>query len=77
MGNAQTARPIKTTMLQCSMTSITLDCTDKDIYDIIDWCEREIGIDAWSFSNNGFPSHVWTFRMPTPEGATLFCLRWQ
>jgi len=76
MGYAQTARPIKTTMLQCDMTSITLDCTDKDIYDIIDWCEREIGIDAWSFSS-GFPSHCWTFRMPTPEGATLFCLRWQ
>jgi len=76
MGNAQTARPIKTSMLQSSMTSITLDCTDKDIYDIIDWCEREIGIDAWSFSS-GFPSHRWTFQMPTPEGATLFCLRWQ
>ena len=63
-------------MLQYSMTNVTLDCSNKDIFDIIDWCDREIGIDAWSFRSQ-FPSDMWSFDFPTPESATLFRLRWR
>lgn len=63
-------------MLQSSMTTVTLDCENKDIYDIIDWCEREIGVDRWSF-NSQFPNYHWQFHFPTAEQATFFRLKWQ
>jgi hypothetical protein len=58
------------------MTTVNLDCENKDIYDIIDWCEKEIGIDKWTFKGQ-FPSHVWQFGFPSAQQATLFRLRWQ
>lgn len=76
MGYTQKTRPIKTSMLQCNMTTVNLDCKDKDIYDIIDWCEQEIGTDKWTFANQ-FPSHTWQFGFPSPEQATLFRLKWR
>jgi hypothetical protein len=57
------------------MNSITLDCKDKNVHDIINWCctHYEEGFDY----NSQFPSYRWTFKFNTPQDLTLFQLRWQ
>jgi hypothetical protein len=57
------------------MNSITLDCKDKNVYDIINWCcvHYEDGFDY----NSQFPSYRWTFTFNDPKDLTLFQLRWQ
>jgi hypothetical protein len=57
------------------MNSITLDCKNKNVNDIISWCLKQYrnGFDYRS----EFPSYRWVFTFNTPEDLTLFQLRWQ
>jgi hypothetical protein len=57
------------------MTSITLDCKQKNVGDIIEWCYRHCG-DGFDFETQ-FPSYRWVFKFGSPQDLTLFQLRWQ
>jgi hypothetical protein len=57
------------------MNSITLDCKNKNLDEIIPWCFEHYGKDFDYRSE--FPSYRWVFTFPTKEDLTLFQLRWQ
>ena len=57
------------------MNSITLDCKNKNMDEIIPWCLEHFGNDFDYRSQ--FPSYRWVFSFPTVEDLTLFQLRWQ
>lgn len=58
------------------MTTVTLDCKDKNVFNIIDWCDSHFGMDCWNWASQ-FPSYRYTFTFETDEQATHFRLRWQ
>lgn len=57
------------------MNSITLDCKNKNLDEIIPWCFKHYGKDFDYRSE--FPSYRWVFTFPTAKDLTLFQLRWQ
>jgi hypothetical protein len=58
------------------MTTITIDCKNKNIYDIIEWCNDQFGADRWNWRSQ-FPSHRYDFVLPTEQAAMHFRLKWQ
>lgn len=58
------------------MTSITLDCKDKNVVDIIHWCDSNFGESTWDFYC-AFPSYRWTFTVPSEQAANWLKLKWQ
>ena len=57
------------------MNSITLDCKNKNMDEIIPWCFEHYG-NNFDYQSQ-FPSYRWTFSFPTTEDLTLFQLKWQ
>ena len=57
------------------MTSITLDCKQKNVGDIITWCYAHFS-DGFDFESQ-FPSYRWVFKFKNDRDLTLFQLRWQ
>jgi len=56
------------------MTDITLDCKNKNVWDIIKWCNAHFQTNYnWTCQ---WPNTVYTFQLPTQESAILFGLRW-
>ena len=51
------------------------DLNDSPIYDAIQWCQEEFGINGFEIENQ-FPSWRWKFTFHKPEHATHFALRW-
>lgn len=58
------------------MTSITLDCSNKNLFDIINWCDEHVGEDNWEWVSQ-FPSYRYIFQLPSEEVAVWFKLTWQ
>ena len=56
------------------MTDITLDCQNRNVYAIIEWCNTHYHSD-WAWQNQ-WPNTRYTFSLPTESAATLFGLRW-
>lgn len=56
------------------MTSITLDCKNKNVYDIIAWCDNHFGTN-WSWRSQ-FPSYRYDFNLPDEQAVMHFRLRW-
>ena len=56
------------------MNSITLDCKNKNLDEIILWLYANVKDFDY---RSQFPSYRWTFTFPTSEDMTLFQLRWQ
>jgi hypothetical protein len=57
------------------MTSITLDCKNKNVHEIIEWCDHQFP-NAWDWRSQ-FPSHRYDFILPDEQAAMHFKLRWQ
>ena len=57
------------------MTSITLDCKNKNIDEIITWCNRQFGEHGWDWRSQ-FPSYRYDFMLPSEQAAMHFKLRW-
>jgi len=54
--------------------SITLDCKNKNVNDMIDWLYTNIKDFDY---RSQFPSYRWVFTFVNREDLTLFQLRWQ
>jgi hypothetical protein len=57
------------------MTTVTLDCKNKNIPEIIEWCNSQFGAAQWNWRSQ-FPSYRYDFILPTEQAATHFKLRW-
>ena len=56
------------------MTTITLDCKNRNVYNIIEWCNSHFKKDYdWQCQ---WPNTVYTFQLPSEQAAVLFGLRW-
>jgi hypothetical protein len=53
----------------------TFDLKPQQIENIIHWCNRHFGADAWNFLT-GFPGYNYRFYLPDAESETLFRLKW-
>ena len=60
------------------MANITIDTRDKNIYEIVDWCNKMYGVSGWNFESL-FPTTRYRFFLPDniPESLTWFRLRWR
>ena len=58
------------------MNSVTINCENKDVVEIIEWCDNHVGLKRWDWVSQ-FPSYRYTFTFDTAEQATHFRLRWQ
>lgn len=58
------------------MTTITIDCKNKNIPEIIEWCNDQFGAGHWDWRSQ-FPSYRYDFILPTEQAATHFRLRWE
>jgi len=56
------------------MTEITLDCKNRNVYAIIEWCNEHFK-DTWDWRSN-WPNPVYHFQLPSEQAAVLFGLRW-
>jgi hypothetical protein len=56
------------------MNSITLDCKNKNLDDIIPWLYANVKDFDY---RSQFPSYRWVFTFDSAEDLTLFQLRWQ
>jgi hypothetical protein len=56
------------------MTHITLDCRNKNVYAIIDWCNTHYR-GNWDWHCD-WPNTRYTFSLPSDQAASLFGLRW-
>jgi hypothetical protein len=56
------------------MNSITLDCKNKNMDEIIPWLYANVKDFDY---RSQFPSYRWVFTFNNPEDMTLFQLRWQ
>ena len=57
------------------MTPVKINCQNKDVYGMIDWCNKQFNSD-WDWASQ-FPSYWYTFTLPTPEAASWFLMQWQ
>jgi hypothetical protein len=57
------------------MNSITLDCKNKNLDEILPWCIKNYR-DGFDYRSQ-WPSYMWTFTFNTPNDLILFQLRWQ
>jgi hypothetical protein len=58
------------------MNSVTVDCKDKNLYEIIEWCNDQYEPNKWEWRSQ-FPSYRCDFILPDEQSAMHFKLRWQ
>ena len=57
------------------MTTVTLDCKNKNVHEIISWCDHQFP-KSWDWRSQ-FPSYRYDFILPDEQAAMHFKLRWQ